>query len=32
MTSKQAKKHKLCTDVGVPELKVKISVDYEFSI
>ena len=32
MTSKQAKKHKLCTDVGVPELRVKISVDYEFSV
>ena len=32
ITSKQAKKHKLCTDIGVPALKVKISVDYEFSV
>ncbi len=32
ITSKQAKKHKLCTDIGVPELKVKISVDYQFSV
>jgi len=32
LTSKQAKKHKLCTDIGVPELRVKISVDYQFSV
>lgn len=32
LTSKDAKKHKLCTDIGVPEMKVEIKVDYQFGI
>ena len=27
---KEAKKHKLCTHVGIPELTIKVSVDYQF--
>ena len=28
LTSKEAKKHKLCTHVGVPEIKIEVSVKY----
>jgi ATP-dependent protease ClpP protease subunit len=30
LTSKEAKKHKLCTHIGIPELSVKVSVSYNF--
>ena len=30
LTSKEAKRHKLCTHIGVPELKVEVSVKYSF--
>lgn len=30
LNSKDAKRHKICTQIGIPELKVKISVDYSF--
>jgi ATP-dependent Clp protease protease subunit len=30
LNAKDAKKHKLCTHIGIPEMKVKISVDYDF--
>lgn len=30
LTSKECKKHKLCTNIGVPEFKVKIEVSHEF--
>lgn len=30
LTAKDAKKHKLCTQIGIPELTVEISVDYKF--
>jgi ATP-dependent Clp protease protease subunit len=30
LNTKDAKKHKLCTHVGIPKLTVKISVDYSF--
>lgn len=30
LTVKEAKKHKLCTNVGVPEISVKVSVSYNF--
>jgi ATP-dependent Clp protease, protease subunit len=32
LTSKDAKKHNLCTHVGVPELKVEVKVEYRFSL
>ena len=31
LTAKEAKKHKICTHIGMPELTVKVSVDYDFS-
>ena len=30
LTAKDAKKHKLCTHIGIPELSVKVSVSYNF--
>lgn len=30
LTAKEAKKHKLCTNIGIPELTVEISVNYKF--
>lgn len=30
ITSKSAKKHKLCTHIGIPELTVEVSVNYNF--
>ena len=30
LTAKDAKKHKLCTHIGVPEMKIEISVKYSF--
>jgi len=30
LNAKDAKRHKICTQIGIPELKVKISVDYSF--
>ena len=30
LTAKDAKKHKLCTHIGVPEMKIDISVKYSF--
>lgn len=31
LTPKEAKKHRICTHIGIPELTVKVSVSYEFS-
>lgn len=30
LTAKEARKHKLCTNVGIPELTVEVSVNYKF--
>jgi ATP-dependent Clp protease protease subunit len=30
LTAKEARKHKLCTNIGIPELRVDISVNYKF--
>jgi ATP-dependent Clp protease, protease subunit len=30
LTAKEAKKHKLCTNIGIPELKIEVSVNYDF--
>ena len=30
LTAKDAKKHKLCTHIGVPEMKIEVSVKYSF--
>jgi len=30
LTAKDCKKHKLCTNIGIPEFKTKIDVSYEF--
>jgi ATP-dependent Clp protease protease subunit len=31
LTAKEAKKHKICTHIGIPELKVHVGVTYSFS-
>lgn len=31
LNSKESKKHKLCTDIGIPELKVEVKVVYSFN-
>lgn len=31
LTPKEAKKHKLCTHIGMPQLKVEVKVNYDFS-
>ena len=30
LTAKEAKKHKICTNIGIPELKVHVGVNYTF--
>jgi ATP-dependent protease ClpP protease subunit len=30
LTPKEAKRHKICTDIGVPEMTVSVSVSYKF--
>ena len=32
LTSKEAKKHKICTDIGIPEMRVQVKVDYQFGL
>lgn len=29
-TAKEAKKHKICTNIGIPEFKIEVSVNYQF--
>jgi ATP-dependent Clp protease protease subunit len=31
LTAKEARKHKLCTNIGIPELTVEVSVNYSFA-
>lgn len=31
LTAKSAYKHKLCTNVGIPEMKIEVSVNYSFA-
>lgn len=31
LTSKDAKRHKICTNIGIPELTIEISVNYNFA-
>lgn len=31
LTAKEARKHKLCTNIGIPELTVEVSVNYKFA-
>lgn len=31
LTAKEARKHKICTNIGIPELTVKVSVNYDFA-
>jgi ATP-dependent protease ClpP protease subunit len=30
LTPKECKKHKLCTHIGIPEMKIKVDLSYEF--
>lgn len=30
LTAKEARKHKLCTNIGIPEMTVEVSVNYKF--
>jgi len=31
LTAKESKKHKICTHIGIPEMKIEVSVKYSFA-